>query len=51
MGQVKPGIPVWRTGGESKFPQTPYVIFPGNVGEVQTLKEVVQILTGEDRDE
>ena len=51
MGQVKPGIPVWRTGGESKFPQRRYVIFPGNVGEVQTLKEVVQILTGEDRDE
>lgn len=45
MGQVKPGIPVWKTGDESKFPQTPYVIFPGNVGEVQTLKEVVQLLT------
>ncbi len=45
MGQVKPGIPVWKTGEESRFPGTPYVIFPGNVGEVQTLKEVVQVLS------
>ena len=47
MGQIKPGIPVWRTGEESRFPGTPYVIFPGNVGEVQTLREVVQVLTGQ----
>ena len=31
LGQIRPGIPVWQTGEESKFPQTPYVIFPGNV--------------------
>lgn len=46
MGQVKPGIPVWRTGKESKFPNLPYIIFPGNVGEVDTLREVVEILMG-----
>ncbi len=46
MGQIRPGIPVWRTGEESRFPRTPYVIFPGNVGDVQTLKEVVQVLAG-----
>lgn len=23
MGQIKPGIPVWQTGDESKFPKTP----------------------------
>lgn len=44
MGQIKPGIPVWQTGYESKFPKTPYVIFPGNVGEISTLKEAVEIL-------
>lgn len=44
MGQIKPGIPVWQTGLESKFPKTPYVIFPGNVGEIDTLKETVEIL-------
>ena len=44
LGQIKPGIPVWQTGDESKFPQTPYVIFPGNVGEDSTLKEAAEIL-------
>ena len=44
LGQIKPGIPVWQTGDESKFPQTSYVIFPGNVGEDSTLKEAAEIL-------
>lgn len=44
LGQIRPGIPVWQTGAESKFPHIPYVIFPGNVGEENTLKEVVEIL-------
>lgn len=44
MGQICPGIPVWQTGKESKFPMTPYIIFPGNVGEVTTLREAVEIL-------
>ena len=46
LGQIRPGIPVWQTGKESRFPGTPYVIFPGNVGEVETLKEAVEILMG-----
>lgn len=46
MGQIKPGIPVWQTGPESKFPCMPYVIFPGNVGEAETLRETVEILVG-----
>ena len=46
MGQIRPGIPVWQTGEESKFPQTPYVIFPGNVGEIETLREAAEILMG-----
>lgn len=44
LGQIKPGIPVWQTGEESKFPLTLYVIFPGNVGEISTLKEAVEVL-------
>ncbi len=44
-GQVKPGIPVWLCGEESKFPGLPYVIFPGNVGEETTLREIVEELT------
>ena len=46
MGQIRPGVPVWRTGAESRFPAIPYVIFPGNVGTPQTLREAVAILTG-----
>ena len=45
LGQIRPGIPVWQTGEESKFPKTPYVIFPGNVGEAETLREAVEVLT------
>ncbi|MEY8338522.1 four-carbon acid sugar kinase family protein [Lachnospiraceae bacterium 62-35] len=46
LGQIRPGIPVWQTGEESRFPGIPYVIFPGNVGEETTLKEAVEILMG-----
>ena len=44
MGQIRPGIPVWQTGAESRFPGIPYVIFPGNVGEDTTLREAAEIL-------
>lgn len=44
-GQVRPGIPVWTTGGESKFPGISYVIFPGNVGTKTDLREVVEMLS------
>lgn len=44
LGQIRPGIPVWQTDAKSKFPGIPYVIFPGNVGEAETLKEAVEIL-------
>lgn len=46
MGQIRPGIPVWRLGPESRFPETPYVIFPGNTGDAGTLREAVGILLG-----
>lgn len=44
MGQIQPGVPVWKTGIESKFPNIPYVIFPGNVGDEDTLKKAVSVL-------
>lgn len=47
LGQIRPGIPVWRLGPESKFPGVPYVIFPGNTGGVETLREAAAILTGQ----
>ena len=44
LGQAAPGVPVWRTGPESRFPGLGYVIFPGNVGGVDTLREIVEKL-------
>ncbi|SDH85214.1 Uncharacterized conserved protein YgbK, DUF1537 family [Alteribacillus persepolensis] len=44
LGQIAPGIPVWKTGEDSRFTGIPYIIFPGNVGSEDTLKEVVEIL-------
>ncbi|MFE7083965.1 four-carbon acid sugar kinase family protein [Priestia megaterium] len=41
LGQVASGIPVWKMGKEAKFPNVPYIVFPGNVGERETLKELV----------
>ncbi len=46
LGQIAPGVPVWQTGSESKFPNMPYVIFPGNVGDDDTLRNVVTALGG-----
>ncbi|NLG84030.1 MAG: hydroxyacid dehydrogenase [Firmicutes bacterium] len=46
LGQIRPGVPVWRLGPESRFPGLPYVIFPGNVGDETTLREVVTVLRG-----
>lgn len=45
MGQIRPGIPVWMTGKESKFPGMPFIIFPGNVGGASTLREIVETLS------
>jgi uncharacterized protein YgbK (DUF1537 family) len=46
LGQVRPGVPVWRLGPESRFPTMPYIVFPGNVGEAETLAEIVMELIG-----
>jgi uncharacterized protein YgbK (DUF1537 family) len=46
LGQVRPGVPVWRLGPESRFPAMPYVVFPGNVGDAETLAEIVRELIG-----
>lgn len=44
LGQIQPGIPVLELGSESRFPGVPYIIFPGNVGDDETMKKVVEIL-------
>lgn len=44
LGQVEPGIPVWKLGKDSKYPNMPYVVFPGNVGNEETLYKIVTAL-------
>ena len=44
LGQVLPGIPVWRLGAESRRPRLPYIVFPGNVGDDDALATVYAIL-------
>ena len=44
LGQILPGIPVWRLGEESRFPGVPYVVFPGNVGDDDSLAKTIHIL-------
>lgn len=44
MGQIAPGIPVWKTDEKSRFPGLPYIIFPGNVGKEETLYQITSML-------
>src|SRR5665213_1575839 len=44
IGQALPGVPVWRTGPESKWPGVAYVVFPGNVGGPEALARLVASL-------
>jgi uncharacterized protein YgbK (DUF1537 family) len=44
IGQILPGVPVWRLGVESRFPDLPMVIFPGNVGQPHSLAEAIEHL-------
>jgi uncharacterized protein YgbK (DUF1537 family) len=47
LGQLFPGVPVWRLekGPQSRFAGVPYIVFPGNVGGPESLKEAVQMLS------
>ena len=44
LDQVRPGVPVWSLGAESRFPGVPFVVFPGNVGGAATLAGIVSDL-------
>ena len=44
LGQILPGVPVWRLGSESRYPGIPYIVFPGNVGNVEALADIVTSL-------
>jgi uncharacterized protein YgbK (DUF1537 family) len=40
LGQILPGVPVWRAGSESVYPDLAYVVFPGNVGGEDALVRI-----------
>ncbi len=44
LGQALPGVPVWRCGPESKWPDLAYVVFPGNVGAADALARLTSTL-------
>lgn len=46
LGQILPGVPVWRAGAESRFPGVRYVVFPGNVGGPEAIAQLVGLLQG-----
>ncbi|GJP41982.1 hypothetical protein CLOM_g1584 [Closterium sp. NIES-68] len=41
-GQAMPGVPLWLLDDASRFPDLPYIVFPGNVGSSASLADVVQ---------
>jgi uncharacterized protein YgbK (DUF1537 family) len=46
LGQAIPGIPIWKTGLDSRWPGMIYVVFPGNVGGQNALGDMIKILRG-----
>jgi len=46
LGQILPGVPVWRLGSESRWPGLPFVVFPGNVGDDGAVLKAVMALRG-----
>lgn len=42
LGQAIAGVPVWLTGPEAKFKDTPYIVFPGNVGEKESIAQIFE---------
>ncbi len=44
LGAIMPGVPIWKLDKNSKFPGMPYIVFPGNVGEENSLAEIILAL-------
>ncbi|KAF6150211.1 hypothetical protein GIB67_000085 [Kingdonia uniflora] len=42
VGQALAGVPLWQLGPESRHPDVPYIVFPGNVGDNAAMAEVVK---------
>ena len=44
IGQVQPGVPVWKLGEESAYPGMSYIVYPGNVGSDGALADIATML-------
>ena len=44
LGQIIPGVPVWKLGPQALRQGMPYVVYPGNVGDDDALLTVVRKL-------
>ncbi len=44
VGQAAPGVPVWKMGPETRFPGLNYVVWPGNVGKPDALRDFIASL-------
>ena len=43
-GQAVAGVPVWELGSETRFPGMNYIVWPGNVGGPDALRDLVDLL-------
>lgn len=50
LGQAIPGVPVWLTGSEAKFKDTPYIVFPGNVGEKESIAQIFENIKNDQKE-
>jgi uncharacterized protein YgbK (DUF1537 family) len=44
LGQISPGVPVWAMGPESRYPGMSLVVWPGNVGVPDALRDLVRLV-------
>jgi uncharacterized protein YgbK (DUF1537 family) len=42
LGQASPGVPVWNLGPETRYPGMKFVVWPGNVGGPEALRDLVR---------
>jgi uncharacterized protein YgbK (DUF1537 family) len=47
LGQILPGVPMWKLGAETRFPDMPFIVFPGNVGGTSALTDAFHQLTNQ----
>jgi uncharacterized protein YgbK (DUF1537 family) len=43
VGQAAPGVPVWEMGDETRFPGIRLVVWPGNVGGPDALRDLLRL--------